>query len=345
MNFLVSKCPMCSASISPKERVCSYCNTVLIPVSYNYPVISEISAINLQIPALRGQLKKESDNAYIHYALGVAYANKGLRDDAIVQFQKSIALEPEHPEVYFNLGIALCNEGNVALDSEEYAAAIKAMETASTIDVSFKEAQAFKFLFLAKKLEDVDFNGAIDEYKKAIDLCPDIALFWNNLGYLYVKTKQLPKAIEILKQAIKISPEYLSFNNLCVAYFESGQFSLSIDAGLKATEKITTATWCPGLAHSNLSSCYLHTLQFRSAMSAINRAIAFEPKNKLFRRQKKIIQATFVFLTILLTMFVLFLVLGINALWHSGYLVGILLFLLCIYVFVPRGFFSKYKLL
>jgi len=50
--------------------------------------------------------------AMAHYNLGVAYyGNKGLDDEAILEFKEAIAINPNHAEAHYNLGVTYGDKG------------------------------------------------------------------------------------------------------------------------------------------------------------------------------------------------------------------------------------------
>mgnify|MGYP001081111330 CR=1 FL=1 len=333
MQFTVSQCPICAAPVAPNNRICDYCNSILIPLSNEHlPQFNKLD-INQKISEIREKLKKDPDDAFLHYSLGIAYANKGIRENAITEFKKSIASEPEHAIVHYNLGIALFDDGNVLLNSNEYADALKEMDSALVNDKAFKEAAAFRSFFLARKLETVDPNQAIDEYGKAIQLCPDIGTFWNNAGLLFLNMNKMDKAIEFFKKAVEISDSFMCLNNLCLAYYKTGQFVLGVEVGQKAISKITTTTINAGCGYSNLAICFLETKKLPEALETINKALAMEPNNSIFLQNKKTIldrQNLHNFL------FLLKILLGfgfICYLWLSHHIVYAILVVFAIYVF------------
>ena len=57
-------------------------------------------------------------------------------------------------------------------------------------------------------MEISDFEGAILEYKKAIDLFPKNALAYNGIGYAQIKLGRYKLARSFLKEAIRISPKF-----------------------------------------------------------------------------------------------------------------------------------------
>jgi tetratricopeptide (TPR) repeat protein len=54
-----------------------------------------------------------------------------------------------------------------------------------------------------------DFPKAIEAYLKAVDLDPKFPDTFFNLGYVYTATKEYPKAEEMYAQAVKLEPGYL----------------------------------------------------------------------------------------------------------------------------------------
>lgn len=106
---------------------------------------------------------------------------------------------------------------------------------------------------------------AIESYLKAIDLNPQDANAYNNLGSTYSDQKEYSKAIdcylkadysraiECYLKAIKLDPQYANaYNNLGSTYSAQEDYSRAIDCYLKAVElNPQDAT-----AYNNLGSTY-----------------------------------------------------------------------------------------
>ncbi len=59
------------------------------------------------------------------------------------------------------------------------------------------------------------YQEAIEAYKQAIKIKPDLAMAYNNMGWAYDELGQYQEAIEAYKQALQIDPKYtLAYNNL-----------------------------------------------------------------------------------------------------------------------------------
>ena len=92
----------------------------------------------------------------------------------------------------------------------------------------------------------------IEEFLKAIDLNPDYAKPYNNIGVVYYAKKEYPSAIRNYQKAILKDPENLEgMNNLAVAY-KHGQSNQSKNV-LNKTLKINPAH---AGSHYNLAVLY-----------------------------------------------------------------------------------------
>ena len=70
----------------------------------------------------------------------------------------------------------------------------------------------------------------IESYKKAIELDPDDAGAYNNLGNAYRKQGNLTKAIESYEKAIELKPDYaIAYNNRAVAYYYMKEYDKAWD--------------------------------------------------------------------------------------------------------------------
>ena len=71
--------------------------------------------------------------------------------------------------------------------------------------------------------KDGQYNEALAEYQKAIDLKPDYARAYFGRGHVYRHIKQYANAVIAFQQAIKLKPNYKeAYHGLGITYFESG---------------------------------------------------------------------------------------------------------------------------
>jgi len=297
LTVQVLKCPMCGGSLKPHDRECAYCGSTVIITSLEktFSLNTDSQLLTSSISRWREVLKQEPDSPEANYALGLAYLNLKLRDAALQHLRKAALLAPESPIIHYNLALALFGDGNVKLDSQTHEDIIKEIDYAVRLDPQFREAIAFSHFLLARKLDKVDNVGAIREYKAAIQACPDIATFHNNLGFCYCRNKNYSAAEKHYLDAIGINPEYgLAYSNLCLLYYKMGKYKDGIRCGRKAVELTTptTSTTDQAYTYNRLSLCLWKTGHKDEAVQAIQKATAFWPQNTVFWHNQSIIQGS-----------------------------------------------------
>ena len=126
-------------------------------------------------------------------------------DDAILHFEKSIALFPAYPQAIGELGLAYYYIGNLDKAVENYK---------KSLDLS-QDATVYSNLgtvyFQQNKLAE-----AKTVYEKAIQLNTRFVDARRNLGVIFAITKQFPQAIEQFTEAIKYEPK------AAILYFYAG---------------------------------------------------------------------------------------------------------------------------
>ncbi len=138
--------------------------------------------------------------------LGVAYHNKGMYDEAIVEYKKAIEMNPEHSSAYYALGVAY------SYGKKMYDEAIVAYRKAIEIDPS--SAKAHCYLGVAYHNKGM-YDEAIVEYKKAIEISSSFTEAHHGLGTAYYAKREYRLAIKHYDRAIElgssVSPEVLEF--------------------------------------------------------------------------------------------------------------------------------------
>ncbi len=82
-----------------------------------------------------------------------------------------------------------------------------------------------------------DYQGAIEYFRKAIELDPKYAYPWNNLGYIYGAMGNHDKEIEYYRKAIALNPKFaFPWNNMGVTYRKLGSYDKAIECFRKAIE-------------------------------------------------------------------------------------------------------------
>lgn len=78
-------------------------------------------------------------------------------------------------------------------------------------------------------MESGDFEDAILKFKKAIEIDPNFAFSWDNLGVCYRKSNQYEEAINAYKKSLEINPEgRMPLMNIAVTYNLKKEFDQAI---------------------------------------------------------------------------------------------------------------------
>ncbi len=137
------------------------------------------------------------------FQVGKSYFSKGEYDEAIIEFEKSIELNPDHAESYFYLGRCYLLKGNI-----EY------------------NKNIFKANSFYRKANEIS-EQAIPKYKKIIEDNPEDLNSYLRLGYIYEVKSMLPfineydKALEYYLKALALDAVSESKNKGIYVYLNT----------------------------------------------------------------------------------------------------------------------------
>ena len=98
-------------------------------------------------------IEKDPQNHLLHYASGTIFEDLGKREMAIAAYKKSIEIKPDFWEAYFNLGAIFNNSAKILREKADAEKDMKKYEA-------------------GKKLADAEFNLALPNLEKALELAP-----------------------------------------------------------------------------------------------------------------------------------------------------------------------------
>lgn len=188
-----------------------------------------------------------------YYNLGVAYFSLDNYQEAIGAFKEAIKLKPKNPDSYFNLGMIYKKIGlsqEVVLDTYKKAIRMK-IDPSKTNLLLFDRDEAYynlgtAFFNLGR------YKEAVTAFKELIELEPDNADAYFNIGVLYDKMNLAPEAvIEAYQAALSLNPHYTE------AYFNMGVMHMrrgNVESALKQQRILKTLD--PKLASDLLSAFY-----------------------------------------------------------------------------------------
>jgi tetratricopeptide (TPR) repeat protein len=103
----------------------------------------------------------------------------------------------------------------------------------------------------------------------------------NNLGDVYARQGDLPKAAEEFKIAIQLKPNYAdAYHNLGITYQRMGQFDKAI-ASYQEAIRLSPILW---QSYQNLSMVYFENGDYKTARDYIVRALEIDPNNPTLKQ-------------------------------------------------------------
>ena len=142
----------------------------------------------------RGKQESRENRAIAYFHRGFAYEGKGDNEQAIGDFTKAIALDPNDAKAHYNRGVVYAWKGEL---DRAIADSTKAIAINSNI------APAYALRGVAYE-SNGELGRAIGDYTKAIAINPNVALAYTIRGHAYEKTGDKEQAIADYRKALEI---------------------------------------------------------------------------------------------------------------------------------------------
>lgn len=148
--------------------------------------------------SLERALKQERTNAQYHFVLGMALAALGRHGDAVVSYRRALQFRPQFFEALANMGSALeaARRFEEARDAYRRALALR------------QEALLYNGLGLCE-LALGELPAAGVAFERALALKPDFTTALNNWATVLGKTGERERAVEMLRRATHLRPDFL----------------------------------------------------------------------------------------------------------------------------------------
>lgn len=171
---------------------------ILIIISFGVQTFQRNDVWRVEISLWYNVIMSSPAKVRPYVAIGTAYGELGMIDEAVKNLEKAVMAEPRGAEYRMNLGVAYGLAGRV----ED---AIVEIE---------RSLQVFDYYMahynLAKILGDNrDIDGAIRHLEAAVRLEANYIPAYNNLGLLYRKQGRTKDAIDIYRRALVRDKEFM----------------------------------------------------------------------------------------------------------------------------------------
>jgi tetratricopeptide (TPR) repeat protein len=196
-------------------------------------------------------------------AIGAVFADQEKWDEAIDAYRKAVEHAPKDPQWYTKLGDALMKRGK---PDEAAAAFRKVIE----IQPKYYSSQSTGLL-RSKKWQE-----AVDAANKAIELDPNDAAAWGNLGAALVQLKKWDAAIAACRKAVELDRKNANAHwGLGSALFNQKKWG----EAAAAFREVTELNPKDATAHSNLGAALREQRKLDEAVAAYRKVIELDPKN------------------------------------------------------------------
>lgn len=191
----------------------------------------------------------DPDNAELHYRLGIAYAQDpdDLGQKAIESLREAIRLDPQHAEARFQLGLLYAKRKRI--DDQSRQEALAQLETLARLeDLETLLPDTHRVYFALATIYDdcpVHWDQALAAYERCLEIRPDFAPAYNNLGVIYQRQGRLEEALKAFREAVLCDPDYeRAYHNLGRLYRQRcGDWEAELETFLEAAPELTPRIW------------------------------------------------------------------------------------------------------
>lgn len=163
------------------------------------------------------------------YEKGIIHLKKGEFHEALLLFNRSLEIDPDHPDLLSERGVVYLHMGKMDLS-------IMDMNRALQLDSS----NPYRYSSRAYVKDSMgDVYGAIEDYQKAIELDPEDAVAYNNLGLLEEKLGRMEQA----KRRFEKADQLALANNVFGGDFSSSKKHDAIDSRIADKKPVPEDTF------------------------------------------------------------------------------------------------------
>jgi tetratricopeptide (TPR) repeat protein len=218
------------------------------------------------IPLLQQALERDPNEPIAHYALAMALSRVNREPEAVVEFEKACALNPNPPAAWYDwLAMSQARLGDLE-------GAIATFRKSLALDPADAGAQESLGTVLC---ETGQAEEGFEHLQKAIAMVPDFADAHNHYGWELAKTGRTDEAIVELQKAIELRPASVEYHvNLGYVMAQRRDFASAAVIFEKAVELSNGRDWrCLDMLAGIYDALGRSNEAVRSERQALNLAI------------------------------------------------------------------------
>lgn len=147
------------------------------------------------------ELKHEiPENADIVFNYGLCLERMGRTDEAILNFQEVICLEPKHPKAHYEL----MRIHSRRFDDYELKSSYREAIAEATKQLELVQSAYYYIERGLLYMDNFNFDQAIADYRKALELEPNNIYAYNNIGYVYQAKGDFEEALTYFEKSISL---------------------------------------------------------------------------------------------------------------------------------------------
>jgi tetratricopeptide (TPR) repeat protein len=170
-------------------------SVIFILLALSFKTVNQIEVWKDSMTLWNWELKMFPDSFAAYKNRGKAYKDLGKYNQAVRDYDKSVALNPDYADAYVN-------RGNVYKELKFYQRALEDYNTAIVLDHDFAVAYFNRGVVYSELRE---YEKSIENYNKVIELAPSYAYAYLNRGLVYEKSGDYQKALQDIGKAMRIN--------------------------------------------------------------------------------------------------------------------------------------------
>jgi len=236
-------------------------------------------------------LTESKPSAMVHNVIGALYFEKQDIAKSIQHFKKALKLERTYQPAKRNLLKVYMARGKELVNAEMYQASIEFLLDGVEF---FPSKPELRTVLGSAYAGTKQFQEAIDEYTKALQINPgftiarsNMASCYNNQGVKYAESGMWDAAVESYTQALRMTPDMEEAKkNLSAAYWNQASNFSSAERNqeaIKAYQRFLEYDPNSKEAYNNIGAAYFRMNNYGAAINAFEIALRTDPGDKGLR--------------------------------------------------------------